>query len=86
MVSFKERLYLFTKTTIRVIAGDDIDEFAAVELSKTVGAISQRSVSVFGDYIIFLGEGGGLYFRWHIHPDKGISSHTLNDRQNIRSL
>lgn len=53
MISFKERLYIFTKTTIRVIAGDDIDEFAAVELSRSVGAVSQRGVCTFGDYIIF---------------------------------
>lgn len=53
MVSFRERLYIFTKTTIKILIGSDLDDFVLVDFDQNVGAVSQRSVCVFGNYLLF---------------------------------
>ncbi len=70
IISFKEVLYVFTPTTIRAILGDDIDDFAMRDVSNTVGAVSQRSIQVLGNYLIFLGVDGVYMFDGQNAPFK----------------
>ena len=62
IISFKERLYIFTRTTIRVITGSDLDDFAMVDFDRSVGAVSSRTVWNTGDHLIFLGVDGVYMF------------------------
>jgi hypothetical protein len=83
--SFKGVLYVFTPTTIRAITGDDIDDFAMSDVSNTVGAVSQRSIQVLGNYLIFLGVDGVYMFDGQSTPFK-ISQRidpTLNDVRRV---
>ncbi len=70
LVSFKERLYVFTRTTIKVITGSDLDDFAMVDFDRSVGTVSSRTVWSIGDYLIFLATDGVYMFDGINAPSK----------------
>ena len=68
--SFKERLYVFTRTSIKVISGKDIDEFVMFDLFNTVGAVSSRTIWEVDGYLIFLAVDGVYMFDGQNPPMK----------------
>ncbi len=63
LVNFRERLYIFTRTTISVVVGGAvIDDIVQHSIDDTVGAVSQRAVHVFGNYMIFMAVDGVYIF------------------------
>ncbi len=56
--SLRGILYVFTPTTIKAITGTNIDDYAMTDISDTVGSISQRSIQVVKNSLIFLGLDG----------------------------
>lgn len=62
LVSFRDRLYAFTRTTIKVISGKDVEDFTIISITDKVGAVSSRTVCNFGDYLVFLGVDGVYIF------------------------
>jgi hypothetical protein len=72
LISFKERLYVFTRTTIKVIVGDDLDNFMMGDIDGSVGAVSSRCVWPVGEYLIFLGV-DGVYMFDGINPPMKVS-------------
>lgn len=61
IVSFKERLYVFTKSTIKVIVGSDLDDFSMIDFDQSIGTVSSRTVWNFGDHLIFLSADNDVY-------------------------
>ena len=67
---FKGDLYVFTKSAIRVIVGEDISDFAMAELDGTIGAVSQRSIKVVEEHMFFQGQDGIYMMKGRSAPKK----------------
>ena len=60
--SFRGALYVFTPTSIKAITGDDISNYAILDISNTVGSIAQRTIQVVGGNLFFTGIDGAYIF------------------------
>ena len=68
--SFRNTLFVFTPTTLKAITGTNIVDFVMTDVSNTVGSVSQRSIHVVNNTLIFLGVDGVYMFDGQSAPFK----------------
>jgi len=70
IVSYRDSLYIFTQSTIRVLVGDVPPDFRLEEVSLTVGTVSGRSIVEGAGNLFFLGPDGIYVFNGTSAPRK----------------
>lgn len=58
MIVFRERLFIFTETEIKVLQGDSVADFQLTSVTNDVGCIEPDTIQEVGTDVIFLGPDG----------------------------
>lgn len=70
IVPYKTSIYVFTKTTVKVIMGDVPSEFVMYEVDNNSGTVAHRTVKEINGYLFFLGVDGVYIFNGQGAPTK----------------
>lgn len=71
LVSFQNRLYVFMRTAIYELSGNDPTDFVVRTVSSEVGCIGQNTIQIIGNDVIYASERGVLSLK---STDKAIES------------